>query len=264
MKKYKLAAGIALFSSILMAGGTVFADDNYPKERNTNAQVQFTEDETVTPPTDPSKPGGEDEGGNGDVDPVDPTKPTEPTEPGTSGPLSLDYASALDFGEQKISVKDQTYYAKPQLFRDKDGNIDKENPAPNYAQITDKRGGEKGWSLSVKQNGQFTSETEGKELTGAEITFNNGQTASASSSDAPSTVKESFSLSPDGNGNAEQVMAASEGEGWGTWIYRFGDKDKDNIDKSIELNVPGSTQKDADTYKTSLTWSLSDVPGNDA
>lgn len=32
--------------------------------------------------------------------------------------------------------------------------------------------------------------------------------------------------------------------------------------ESIQLSVPGSSVKDADTYTTSLTWTLTDAPVN--
>jgi hypothetical protein len=256
MKTIKVTAGVALFSTVLLVGGQAFAESGpIPANRETNAQVKFIEDDSKTPPTDPTDPDP-----NKPVDPVDPTNPDKPVEPGTNGPLSLDYASVLDFGEQLISVKDETYFAKPQLLRDAEGKIDEANPVPNYVQVTDKRGGEKGWSLSVKQNGQFKSVSAGKELTGAEITFKHGEAKSIATSKAPSIVKDSFSLSPDGNGEAQNVVSAAEGEGFGTWVYRFGNES--TMNKSIELSVPGSTAKEADTYKTTLTWTLTDTPAN--
>ena len=41
----------------------------------------------------------------------------------------------------------------------------KSKKSTNYVQVTDNRGTEAGWSLKVKQEGQFKS-TSGKELTG--------------------------------------------------------------------------------------------------
>ncbi len=251
-----------LLSGILFVGGmglnsvAAFAEAGpIPADRETKAQVKFIEDDSKQPPVDPTDP---------DPDkpevPVDPTNPDKPVEPGTNGPLSLDYASILDFGEQKISNKDQVYFAAPQLFRDSEGKIDEKNPVPNYAQVTDRRGGEKGWTLSVKQNGQFKSLTNKKELKGAEITFKNGQVASKSASKAPGSVKESFSLTADGTGIAENVVSASANEGFGTWVYRFGDES--TMAKSIQLSVPGSSVKEADAYQTTLTWTLKDVPTN--
>ncbi len=258
MKSLKLATvGTLLFSTIVISGvGSVSAAPGpIPANRDTNAQVKFIEDESPTDPTDPTDPDPEKP-----VDPVDPTDPEKPVDPGTNGPLSLDYASSLDFGEQLISTKNQTYFAKPQYLRGEDGKPDLKNPVPNYAQVTDKRGGEKGWSLSVKQNGQFKSVKEGKELVGAEVTFKNGQVASVSNSKIPSVVKTSFSLKNDGTGVAENIMSAAAGEGFGTWVYRAGDVS--NMAESIALSVPGSSVKDADTYKTTLTWTLTDTPAN--
>lgn len=249
---------IALISTTLLIGATqaVAAPGLLPANRKTDAQVKFIEDESPTDPTNPTDPDPEKP-----VKPVDPTDPEKPIEPGTNGPLSLDYASILDFGEQLISVKDKVYYAKPQLLFGEDGIVDEANPVPNYAQVTDKRGGEKGWALSVKQNGQFKAEKSGRELTGAEITFKNAVVDSVSTSKAPSIVKSSFSLKSDGTGVAENVMSAAKGEGFGTWVYRFGN----DVTKaeSIELSVPGATAKDTDTYKTTLTWTLTDIPENE-
>ncbi len=205
MKSLKLATvGTLLFSTIVISGvGSVSAAPGpIPANRDTNAQVKFIEDESPTDPTDPTDPDPEKP-----VDPVDPTDPEKPVDPGTNGPLSLDYASSLDFGEQLISTKNQTYFAKPQYLR-----------------------GE------------------------------NGQVASVSNSKTPSVVKTSFSLKNDGTGVAENIMSAAAGEGFGTWVYRAGDVS--NMAESIALSVPGSSVKDADTYKTTLTWTLTDTPAN--
>ncbi|WP_206912904.1 hypothetical protein IGL98_002953 [Enterococcus sp. DIV0840] len=257
MKSLKLTtlAGALLFSTVIFGSQALAAPEEIPANRDTDAQVKFVEDDAPTDPTDPTNPDPEKP-----VVPVDPTDPEKPVEPGTNGPLSLDYASILDFGTQLISNKNQTYFAKPQFLKGADGKVDEANPVPNYAQVTDKRGGEKGWALSVKQNGQFKSLKNKKELTGAQITFLNGEAATVSSSKAPSAVKDTFTLGTDGSGIAQNVMATSTGEGFGTWVYRFGDEN--TMKESIKLDVPGSTVKEADTYKTTLTWTLTDIPEN--
>ncbi len=54
---------------------------------------------------------------------------------------------------------------------------------------------------------------------------------------------------------------------WGT-VETVKEKDKDGnevdaeVTKAVTLAGTGSTPKDAVKYSTSLTWSLSDVPGN--
>ena len=253
-----ILAGIALLSVAVLSGTEVSAAEGpIPADRDTEAQVKFIEDDSKQPPVDPTDPDTDNP-----KDPIDPTDPDNPVEEGTNGPLSLDYASILDFGEQLISTKNQTYYASPQLFRGDDGNPDENNPVPLYVQVTDKRSGEKGWSLSVKQNGQFKSETNKKELTGAEITFYSGNVYSYSESAQPSVVKSQFSLTPDGTGAAQKVVEANKSEGFGTWVYRFGES-ANNDYSAVSLSVPGSTVKENDTYTTSLTWTLNDVPSNE-
>ncbi|HDR4351278.1 TPA: WxL domain-containing protein, partial [Bacillus cereus] len=80
-----------------------------------------------------------------------------------------------------------------------------------------------------------------------------------SNSKVPSQVESDFTLTP---GEAVQVVGAQDGEGAGTYVYKFGSTDDNDIDKSVELFVPGSTTKYAEKYETTLTWTLNDVPGN--
>lgn len=240
LKNLGITAGMAT-GLILTGGVSAFAAAG--GEYKSNAIIEFEPSTDPTTPVDPEKPGET-------IDPVDPTNPEGPN-PGTNGPLSIDYASSLDFGKQKITSTDQVYKAAAQKFTDR-------GDGPNYVQVTDNRGTEAGWSLQVKQDGQFKSES-GKELTGAEITFNNGVVNTVSESPKPSVVQSSFNLTPEGNGVAENIMSAKVAEGAGTFVLKFGD-DSTAAD-SIELSVPGKTTKYAEKYTTSLTWTLTDVPG---
>jgi len=108
----------------------------------TDAGVTFTPATDPTGPVDPDNP-----------DPTNPVKPTDPDggdpKPGTNGPLSIDYVSDFDFGTQKISSANQTYFAKAQSY-----SGDKADSAL-YAQISDNRGTSAGWTLSVAQDGQL-------------------------------------------------------------------------------------------------------------
>ncbi|SQC70393.1 WxL domain-containing protein [Listeria fleischmannii] len=215
---------------------------------NSNGIVEFTPNTDVTPPVDPTDPDP-----NNPVDPIDPTDPNGP-DPGTPGPLSIDYASSVDFGKMKITSTDQVYNAAAQQFSDS-------TDGPNYVQVTDSRGGAQGWQLRVQQDDQFTS-TSGKELTGAELSFNNGVVNSNSDSPKP-TGTASFTLVPgDGttSGPAEIVMDAAPGQGDGTQVLAFGDDSTKA--ESVKLSVPGSTSKVAEVYTTSLTWTLADLPAN--
>lgn len=245
MKAMKLTILGVLLSSSVLAGGSVLAAE--VGTRDTGAQIIFEENTEIVSPVDPLDPGTP-------VGPVDPIDPEKPVEPGTNGPLSLDYASSLNFGKQKISSVDQTYFAQPQTVKYEDGS---EKEVPLYAQVTDNRGTLKGWSLSVKQNSQFKAGE--KELTGSKIEFLNGQIDTVSESPVPSVVKTNFDLTADGNGAVSNVMAAATDEGAGTFVYRFGDDTTKT--ESVKLTVPGRTTKLKDVaYKTTLTWMLNDVP----
>lgn len=162
MKKFYVMASMLGLGMLGLAGVTptlVSASDV-----TSNGQVKFKLDQSQTDPKNP-------------LDPADknPGKPTDPTQPGgkvpggTGGPLSIDFASSLIFGEAEISHEDATYYAKPQTFTQDDGTtVDR----PNFIQVTDKRGTFEGWTLKVKQENQFAVKDDPtKELTGAQLSF---------------------------------------------------------------------------------------------
>lgn len=255
------ALGVAttMLTGFVLGGSvTAYADEPESKSYNSNAIIQFEAATDITKPTNPTDPGEKDKDGEiVNPGPEDPTTPDKKPEQGTAGPLSIDYASSLDFDIQKITSTDQFYKAKPQKFSNRT-----KPEGPNYVQVTDGRGSDAGWTLQVKQNSQFKS-TKDKVLTGAEIRFKNGQVNTASASPKPSIVRPSFELkfNEDGTGVAQNIMSAKTDEGSGTYVLAFGDDD--SAKNSIELFVPGSTTKYADKYTTSITWTLTDVPGID-
>ncbi|MCD5003500.1 WxL domain-containing protein [Enterococcus saccharolyticus] len=243
-----------LMSTVLLSGlagsVTAFAEDG--GVYTSNGVVEFIPSEDPTNPVDPTNP-------TNPVNPIDPTDPEGPN-PGTNGPLSIDYASSLDFGVQKITSKDQTYFAATQKYKvlDAAGKPTAEvKEGPNYVQVTDNRGNEAGWTLKVNQEGQFTS-VSGKELTGAVITFSNGNVVTASDSGKPVGAA---TIVLNSNGSQSNVMSASKGNGAGTYLFDWG-TDAKTAAESITLSVPGSTTKYAEKYSTNLTWTLTDVPGN--
>ena len=143
-----------------------------------NGSVEFIQNDVVTPPVDPENP-----------NPTDPQKPIDPTNPegpnpGTNGPLSIDYASSLEFGQNKITNVDEIYYAQAQGFSD--GSI-REQYRGNYVQVTDNRGTNGGWTLTLKQEGQLSSSSAKlyKELTGAQISINESVAVSISERSFP-------------------------------------------------------------------------------
>ncbi|HCM89927.1 MULTISPECIES: WxL domain-containing protein [Vagococcus] len=172
-------------------------------------------------------------------------------------PLTIDFAPNLNFSSNEISVYDQVYNATI---------VDSENKnMPVYVQVTDNRGALSGWDLDVKQNGQFESVSTNHELKGAVIEFKNGELQTDSLSQ-PGQVTEAFKLDP--SGSIQKVMNFSKNQGAGTWKAVFGnestveDKGDFKVTNSLQLTVPGNSEKVSDTYKTSFTWILSDVPSN--
>ena len=204
---------------------------------NSQGIVGFGPGNGIQPPVDPNKP-----------DPTLPVFPQNPDgskpNPGGNGSLTIDFASSFDFGNHKISSKDQTYLAKAQKY------FDSEVLTPNYVQVTDRRGTFAGWNLKVVEKTQFTQIDSGpqkyKVLKGATINLKSSETASIP-------------------GVETQVALASTGEGAGTWVIRWGNDSmvtEDGLTTAVSLFVPGDTPKDATAYTTTLNWILSDLPTN--
>ncbi|PFJ14982.1 cell surface protein [Bacillus cereus] len=239
--KYLVMSTAFLTSLGLGTSGTFAAEQSY----QSNAQIEFESTTDLTLPVDPGNP----DPGN-PVDPIDSTDPIGPNI-GTQGPLSIDYASSFQFGKQVITSQDMTYYAETQKFNG--------NPVegPNYVQVTDNRGTEAGWTLSVTQDAQFESASQ-KTLDGAEIELMNANINTVSNSPIPSQVANNVTLTPTVQ---QPVVEATDGEGAGTYVYRFG-TDAVTGAESVALHVPGKTTKYAEQYNTTLTWTLSDTPAN--
>lgn len=245
MKKIgSLLLATSILASLALGATTTLAADG--GSYDSNGVITFTPNTDPTKPVDPVDP-------TDPVTPVDPTDPTDP-KPGTAGPLSIDYASSLDFGTQKITSKDEIYKAKAQKYIDNDSV---EKTGPNFVQVTDNRGTEAGWTLQMKQNSQFTT-ADADVLTGAEIVFKNGNVVTASDSEKP-TGKTTITADP--SGALKDVMSAKVDQGAGTYLLDWG-TDAATAAESIELSVPGSTTKYAKKYSTTFTWVLTDAPGN--
>ncbi|MGG5305320.1 hypothetical protein IGK16_002991 [Enterococcus pernyi] len=200
------------------------------------------------------------------VNPVDPLVPdieidpeNKPELPENQGFLSIDFVSQFNFGTQKISASDQTYYAQPQRLLNEDGTVNETEERPNFVQISDRRPDDErnGWQLSVTQNGQFRNQS-GHELLGTEIQLLNQELVTAQGGTIPELQEEPVQqILP----NTRKVLIQAKGEsGTGTWIYRLGNQQ--TADKSVGLHVPGGTNPKATSYLTKLTWELSAVPDN--
>ncbi|MTD38624.1 WxL domain-containing protein [Erwinia sp. CPCC 100877] len=208
-------------------------------------------------PTDPLNPSDPDT----PIDPNDSSQPKPEQNAGGKGFLRIDYAPKyFDFGAQPLPTVATTLYAKPLLVMSEDGSRTEE--WINYVQISDKRGTYGGWSLTVTQNEQFKSASGDKhnELVGAELSLGTTEApaevlgANVASMYQPSFVRASTKLIP---GEAQSLLTAYEGEGLATWVYRFGNDD--TKEKAISLMIPAGQYVEG-IYKSTLTWTLSDVP----
>jgi len=193
------------------------------------------------------------------VDPLDPETEVTPENPSVlpenQGSLSIDFISQINFDEKLISVSDQTYFANPQLLLDFENNPLLDEPRPNYIQVSDYRSENDGWTLTVRQETSFRDE-EGKDLRGAQLTFQHGQVDSVFEK-APSVVRSSVHLSSE----TQLLVQAKEGEGQGTWVYRLGDEN--TFDEGVKLDVPGSSLKAETSYTATLEWVLRSGPDNE-
>ncbi|MEI5988689.1 WxL domain-containing protein [Enterococcus crotali] len=249
-------AGMVTFASLFLGAPAIFAEEagdggvakpamtiNDPVK--SEAEISFSQNETE--PTKPTGPGGE------EIE-----SPSE-GETGMVGPLTIDYITKINFGNQKVSGNDATYFAE--LAKVKLVGLDEPKETPNYVQITDSRGSNAGWQLQVKQDAQFQAEdAEGKisELKGAQLKFANPSLKSSQkgSEFAPLGFGHSFAPGAD----AVTVVNATAGKGMGTWHYTLGDTDEQGKN-SVSLSIPGDTAKVPNAaYKTVLTWTLIDSP----
>lgn len=162
----------------------------------------------------------------------------------SSGGLSMSVDSVpLSFGQSKISADTATLKA---------------SKSPTVT-VSDLRGNNSGWSLTVAQGQQFNTKTDasGSELTDAALTVLGTNNSSESHFSSDSTVNtDNTPLHPgttQTNGPAKTVASASAGHGNGISQFNFG---------SSTLNIPITTAKLAQEYTTTLTWNLTDAPSN--
>lgn len=269
MKKILASALLStMVLGVAVTAQTAFADEN-GGQLNSEGSIKYFKSTDPVDPVDPEKP-----------DPTDPVDPGNPDpegpdpEPGTKGPLSLDYVPHLYFGLNEITNKDTVYNAYATPLRNANGEV--ESYSPNFVQVTDNRGDYTGWTLTVAQQDQFTSGSGSKLGEATQITLTNPSTKGVwENATMPSVVSDSISLLP--NNEAQTVFAAAKNEGEGTWVNSWGTVEEEDrftevegqnepqlkatqVNKAVQLSVPGSVKKEAERYVTNLDWVLSDTP----
>ena len=203
------------------------------------ATITFEVNDGETPPRDPENPEEE-------LDKDDPTNPKdEPTH--NKGPLSLDYVSSIDFGTQKITMDEKKTYESISL--------------KPFIQITDNRGTGAGWKVTAAAS-SFNDGTKDT-LSGAVITFNNGEVVTPTEGVAAPTPKPSVMLATDGT--AVDVVTAPVDTGLGTWLNRWFPTLDENrtfnmaTNDNVTLEVPAGVAT-VGAHKATITWTLTDGP----
>ncbi|EAF0861863.1 WxL domain-containing protein [Listeria monocytogenes] len=233
-------------------------------------------DKSTTPDPDPVNP-----------DPVDPDPVIpDPTDPpvGTDG-LWILAVSDWDFGAHNVSSLSSgalnvhaaddtisTYVdANGNGQQDLPGEVSVTKKVTPYAQISDVRGTNTGWTLSVTGSAFKDSSTPAKTIPGAELTIPKSTVSSATSTAQAPTGYDSVTISMTG-GAAVPVMAAkdmqtatptnfNDDQGMGTWTDSFGSQAVSATDTSKpKLSIPKNVVVADGTYQSTLTWTLSDTP----
>lgn len=229
MELKKIIKG-SLLSGLLLAPlliQSVSAQDS----TTSDAQIQFTEptdSPTILDPEDPSR----------DFPAQDETD--DPQVTGNTGPLTIDYVSNLDFGVHKVDVAEATYQAT--------------NDLP-FVQVSDRRGSGAGWNLTVEAS-NFTSAGEAT-LPGAYITLSNGEAVSRLANITAPTVSDSIVVNT--GGDAANVATAAVDAGMGSWVTRWSANGQET-NPNVELTVPQAAASQG-THNSTLTWTLTDAPG---
>lgn len=238
LKKITQTAFVGMLGASSVFGVASLASAEEMGSLESDAKVEFEENTDTTNP----------------VDPTDPTKPVEPeegegNENGTPGPLSIDYASHFDFGKIKKTGNAATYIANPVTVTPEGEEAKQVAP---YVQVTDNRGTNAGWTLSVSQREQLTNVDTNAELEGAEITLDEGIITGTADTEGLSSNQ--MTLVP--NGEKATVVGATDGTKGGTVVNAFGTAE----DVGVSLDIVAGTKIDDGEYKATIDWTLEDTP----
>ncbi|RRK10582.1 WxL domain-containing protein [Lactiplantibacillus garii] len=255
----KMVSSILMTSALLLgAVAPVVANAADTDAGSTSTGVTFTANTDTTKPVDPTDPN----------QPLDPEPDENGGKPGAG--LALAYApTTIDFGTHEIDlISDHKYNANGAIdgASDAKGTVGKDSATTNgtfklgsdgknsgskvILEVSDGRGTNAGWALSVTSTGDIAN------LKGATITLPKGD-VSGSGTDKTSAVTSNDVTIDAGSGSAtgttsNVVLNAAKDTGAGVTV--------DALDPAaITLNVAANTAS-AKTYSGTLNWSLSDTP----
>lgn len=262
LKFVRFASAAVLAATLLTISAQAFATESVTNH-DTEGKVLFVPNDSEATVVQPPNPGPN--GPDVEIDPVGPE--------GQTGPLTIAYAPALNFGEQVISNTDQEYKLVAELHKLKDAEDSEERvPYVSFAQVQDTRGTNAGWDLKVSLSA-FESGTQNNELTGARIRFNSPKLEYNGSNQENEPQIHADGLILDATNSERSVLTAAQTKGAGVSSVVWGDQEEINRqveagaevveNAGIELLVPGSTAKDAALYEATLTWTLAATAGPD-
>jgi hypothetical protein len=223
----------ALFVALLFMAIPVYGDSH------TDGSIGFLANDGQKPILNPNNP-------NEKITVIDTLDENNKYSVGDEGILTIDYVSNFQLGEVMATSQTEIVKAKEQEALTQSNQ---QMTVPNFIQVTDTRGTNSGWQLSVKQQTQFQTDSQTyPELTGAILQLRNGRHTSPVANDI--WINENLDLTL---GQEVVVMKAEAGENGGTSLYAWGNQ-------GVHLLIPGNSPKLAQTYQTTLLWSISDTP----
>ncbi|MGX7013480.1 WxL domain-containing protein [Vagococcus silagei] len=279
---------------------TAHAAPDTPDARQSKTEADITFEpgggEVIVPTKDPNP------------DPNDPRTPDpdphvyNPAEPGQKGPLRFTYVPNISFGKTALIAQTQNYYANymNRPYTKEDGTKVEAGIYPTFFTVEDVRGGAKGWTVKVKNSGEFTNSS--NEKINATLWFKKPNVRSGTFSDGSTSgdaQKPSY-LTGLADGNYFNISTDSDvtlvqakvGQGYGKWSVGYGstkeedkttgygldgnvqipagtqnptiDMAKKGKNSGIKLEVPAqviNTDGDKATYKSTLEWTISNEPG---
>lgn len=245
--------GLTLLApSVLAASATTY---------NGEGKITYKEGDGGTVPIDPEI-----------VDPIEPPVKPNPE----NGPLRVEFATTLDFGEQDITANKGEYFAKEVEVTDAEDATKKANRG-NFIQIADLRslddnGKTKGWNLTAELTEQFAS-AKNSTLNGAYLSYSNPFVNAVKPNENFNPSDEVQTVSNvDLKLNETKSMARAEvGRGFGVYTIEYGrpaatdnnqngfTNDTKTSHKSVKLTVPANTPLQKEEYKSTITWTMNEL-----
>ncbi|UOO46389.1 WxL domain-containing protein [Enterococcus casseliflavus] len=221
MKLTKLISAASLITMTIGTGIQASAA-TYGGPRDATSSVTA---EITVPPVDPDNP---------EIPPIDPENPENPpVDPGETNPergdgLSIRYVSSLDFGSTNFSVNPQ------HLTANLDSGLENQE-FENMVTVEDIRGDRDGWTLTVRQMGEFAN--------GSTITMN------------PYVHENSFGVVTTSGKliltTEDKIFAEADNHDADAGVISMGMG-------TVTLDIPAGTG--VGEYVTSLMWNLTNGP----